>query len=96
MTKSEIKPGMFVKLRDGTIFLVDVAKILTNILNVESISMLDFYHENLKHDYDSDYDIIEVYSGVESFKKVWTREDYKCLEEEKCYIKLIFQIILKK
>lgn len=86
MTKSELGVGMFVKLSCGTICLVDYDEDLINISNGCTVNDLLNYNENLESKNRSDYDIVEVYSGIESFKNVWKREE----KNVKCCIFNIF------
>lgn len=75
MKKSELGVGMFVKLRNDKVCLINYNEDLINVSNGETEDDLFTYNEDLENLLNSDYDIVEVYSSIESFKKVWIRDE---------------------
>lgn len=78
MTKSDLKDGMVVELRDGDKRLVLYAK----LLSLDGYDSISSYTEDLKHKNDNGYDIVKIYKGqaysideiFKSLSLIWERK----------------------
>lgn len=77
MTKSELKNGMYVKLKDGTIEVVIGNKLMASD---GSFNGLSHYDDNLVHDTNNRWDVVEVFVSSSpilfnenGFQNLWIR-----------------------
>lgn len=74
MKKSELGVGIFVKLRNNKICLIDYDEDLIDILDGRRYGDLFDYDEDLKNEYFYEDDIVEVYLNILP-KPIWVREE---------------------